>query len=399
MRQGSMKVSILLLCVFFCCALNANATSFSVGSYGAKGDPSVDDTTAFVNTWKAACASSGDVELLIPQGTYFLGQVIFRGPCKFNTITVNLKGVLKASTDLSRFGKGDDWVEFSFFNGLTLTGGGTFDGQGRSSWSKNECPTKKNCKVLPTSVKFVSLTNAEVKGVNSKDPKFFHFGVLQCNNFKASNIYLKAPEDSPNTDGIHIERSKSVSITASTIGTGDDCISIGQGNSDVLISGIKCGPGHGISVGSLGRYPNEGNVQGLIVKDSIIFGTTNGVRIKTWENSPSWSNVDNMTFQNIKMNNVYNPIIIDQNYCPYYNCDRSAPSKVKLSNIFFKDITGSSKSQAAVTVKCSQAAPCQNVNLQNVNLQYTGGSNPTAVCSYANIAFSGTKVPAECTSA
>ncbi|KAJ4757109.1 Pectin lyase-like superfamily protein [Rhynchospora pubera] len=398
MRQGSIKVSTLLLCVFFCCALNANATSFSVTSYGAKANPSADDTTAFLTTWKAACACSGNVELLIPQGTYYLGQTVFRGPCKFNTITVNLQGTLKASTDLSRFGKGDDWVEFSFFNGLTLTGGGIFDGQGSASWSKNECPTKKNCKVLPTSVKFVSLNNAVVNSVTSIDPKFFHFGVLQCKNFKASNINIKAPDESPNTDGIHIERSTTVSITDSIIGTGDDCISIGQGNTDVLISGIKCGPGHGISVGSLGRYPNEGNVKGLIVKDSSLTGTTNGVRIKTWENSPSYSYVDNMTFQNIKMTNVFNPIIIDQNYCPYYNCDRSAPSKVKISNIFFQGITGSSKSQAVMTVKCSKSAPCQNVIVENVNLQYTGGSNPIALCSSADVKFPGTK-PGECTSA
>ncbi|KAJ3709203.1 hypothetical protein LUZ61_012908 [Rhynchospora tenuis] len=397
MRQGSMKVSTLLLCVFSCCALNANAASFNVGSYGAKGNPKVDDTNAFMNTWKAACASSGDVEMVIPQGTYYLGQVKFKGPCNFNSITVSLQGVLKASTDLNKFVSGDDWVEFSFFNGLKLKGGGTFDGQGSSSWSKNQCPNKKNCKVLPTSVKFVSLTNTIVDSVNSKDPKFFHFGVLQCKNFRASNIYLKAPQNSPNTDGIHIEKSTTVVINGATIGTGDDCISVGQGNADILLSSIKCGPGHGISVGSLGRYQNEGNVKGLVVKDSIIFGTQNGVRIKTWENSPSWSYADNMTFQNIQMNNVYNPIIIDQNYCPYYNCDRSAPSKVKLSNIFFKDIRGSSLSQAAVTLKCSKAVPCQNVNLQNINLKYTGGSNSIAQCANANVAFSGTKLPAACT--
>lgn len=45
-----------------------------------------------MNAWKAACASSGDVTIVIPQGIYELGPVKFTGPCKnVHTITVNLQ--------------------------------------------------------------------------------------------------------------------------------------------------------------------------------------------------------------------------------------------------------------------------------------------------------------------
>lgn len=77
---------------------------------------------------------------------------------------------------------------------------------------------------------------------------------------------------------------------------------------------------YNFSVGSLGKYPNEGDVSGLVVRDCTISGTTNGIRIKTWANSPGRSAATNMTFTNIVMNNVTNPIIIDQLYCPFSSC-------------------------------------------------------------------------------
>lgn len=75
---------------------------------------------------------------------------------------------------------------------------------------------------------------------------FFHIGVLDCKNFKASGLRITAPDESPNTDGIHVERCSDVQIDSSIIGTGDDCISVGHGSSNIVISGITCGPGHGI---------------------------------------------------------------------------------------------------------------------------------------------------------
>lgn len=87
-------------------------------------------------------------------------------------------------------------------------------------------------------------------GISSVDSKFFHIAVLSCKNFKASNIKITAPANSPNTDGIHLERNSGVIIQKSNIGTGDDCISVGQGNSDITLTGITCGPGHGIRFGA-----------------------------------------------------------------------------------------------------------------------------------------------------
>lgn len=60
---------------------------------------------------------------------------------------------------------------------------------------------------------------------------------------------------------------------------------------------------------------DEKGVENVTLTNAIFSGSDNGVRIKSWAR-PSKGFVRNILFQNIVMNNVENPIIIDQNYCP-----------------------------------------------------------------------------------
>lgn len=51
--------------------------------YICTNDPCMLHDQAFVNAWKKACSSNGDVNLLVPKGnTYFLKSVRLNGPCK-----------------------------------------------------------------------------------------------------------------------------------------------------------------------------------------------------------------------------------------------------------------------------------------------------------------------------
>uniref|UniRef100_A0A453M847 Exopolygalacturonase n=1 Tax=Aegilops tauschii subsp. strangulata TaxID=200361 RepID=A0A453M847_AEGTS len=349
---------------------------------------------ALMAAWKVACAAAGAVTLQVPAGVYYMGPAQFHGPCKASSLTFLLQGTLKAATDLSRFG--NDWIEFGWVKGLIVAGqnGAAFDGQGAASWPFNKCPIRKDCKVLPTSVLFVNNENTVVKDISSVNSKFFHFALLQNKNTQMINLRINAPGNSPNTDGVHIERCSGVTIVDTKISTGDDCISIGQGNDNIDIQRVTCGPGHGMSVGSLGRYVGEGDVTRVHVKDMTFDGTMNGVRIKTWENSPTKSLAAHMVFESLVMKDVQNPVIIDQKYCPYYNCEHKYVSGVTIKNVTFKNIKGTSSLPVAVLLRCGM--PCLGVVLQDLDLKFKGAGTTSSKCENAKAKYVGYMYPKPC---
>jgi len=218
--------------------------------------------------------------------------------------------------------------------------------------------------------------------------------VNMCQNFKAYDLTITAPSDSPNTDGIHISSSDHVDVSHSVIGTGDDCISIGQGVTNLGVTKITCGPGHGISVGSLGKYDDEKDVSGVVVSNCTLRETTNGVRIKTYSGSPP-SKASGIIFQDIIMDAVKNPIIVDQKYGSH----KSAASKVQISGVHYKNIVGTSTSDVAVSLLCSSQVPC-DVELVDIDLKFQGSSNKaksaSSSCLNAKVKTGGKLNPPAC---
>lgn len=176
------------------------------------------------------------------------------------------------------------------------------------------------------------MTNSTIQDITTKDSKLFHINILECQNLTFQHVTIIAPETSLNTDGIHIARSKVVNVIDSTIKTGDDCVSIGDGAEQVNITKVTCGPGHGISVGSLGKMKNEKPVVGIYVTNCTLIGTSNGIRVKTWPASEDGA-VTDMHVDDIIMQNVSNPIIIDQEYCPNNKCTLTVSTKYQSAEI------------------------------------------------------------------
>lgn len=174
---------------------------------------------------------------------------------------------------------------------------------------------------LLQSLRFNFVNDSRIVGVTSLNSKYFHVTVLGCKNVSFKRFTIITPAESPNTDGIHIGRSTHITITDSKLETGDDCISIGDGSKNIGVTRVTCGPGHGISIGSLGKYPKEDPVSGVYVKNCTLSNTSNGVRIKSWP-AKFGGSASNIHFDDIVMNNVTNPIIIDQVYCPWNQCNK-----------------------------------------------------------------------------
>ncbi|KAJ0093985.1 hypothetical protein Patl1_26950 [Pistacia atlantica] len=387
---SSFVLSVLFLILFFDSSL-AIPVTYNVLSLGAESDGKTDSSKAFLDAWSKACGSIDAATVYVPPGRFLLGKVEFKGQCNNNDIVIRIDGTLVAPSDYNVIGNVGNWLMFEHVNGVSINGG-TLDGQGAGLWSCKK--TGKSCPSGATTLEFSNSNNIFINGLTSLDSQKFHIVINGCNNVKAQGVKVSASGISPNTDGIHVQSSSDVTIMNSRIGTGDDCVSIGPGASNLWIENVACGPGHGISIGSLGKDQEEAGVQNVTVKTATFTGTQNGVRIKSW-GRPSSGFARNILFQHAIMNNVQNPIVIDQNYCPdNKNCPGQA-SGVKISDVTYQDIHGTSASEVAVKFDCSSQYPCSGISLEDVKLTYNN-QPAEASCSHADGSASGIVQPNSC---
>ncbi|KAL5781045.1 hypothetical protein ACOSP7_006074 [Xanthoceras sorbifolium] len=368
-----------LLFLFFSTSFSsATPAGYNVVSFGAKPDGKTDSTKAFLAAWAGACSSVTSATIYVPPGRFLLKNAAFQGPCKISRISILIDGTLVAPADYGVIGDAGNWLFFQHVNGVSISGG-VLDGQGTGLWAcKN---SGNNCPSGATSLGFSNSNNIVINGLTSLNSQMYHIVFHGCNNVKVQGVKVSASGNSPNTDGIHVQLSSSVTILNTKIATGDDCVSVGPGTNGLWIENVACGPGHGISIGSLGKNSEEPGVQNVTVKTATFTGTQNGLRIKSW-GRPSNGFARNILFQDAVMQNVQNPIIIDQNYCPDNKGCPGQVSGVKISDVTYQDIRGTSATEVAVNFDCSSKNPCSGIKLQDVKLTYKN-QPASASCSHA----------------
>ncbi|XP_028087704.1 probable polygalacturonase At1g80170 [Camellia sinensis] len=333
---------------------------------------------SFEDAWKATCSarevSGFSPTMHVPDGYEFLLQpLIFSGPCNSEAVNVVIDGNLTAPSHPSKW-KCDgsncrQWIGFVEINGLYIYGSGTINAQGTKWWgSSNVNHNGKYHGSKPTGFVIAHSNNVHISDLTFIDSPQMHMALERSIWVYVYNLTITAPGDSPNTDGIHIQHSTHVFISQTHIGTGDDCISIGDGSSYLNISMITCGPGHGISIGSLGIRGQYETVENVYVSNVEFRGTSNGARIKTWQGGSGFAR--NIVFEHIRSIGSAHPIIIDQYYCDHTHC-KNQKSAVQISNIRYSYIYGTSEEDTAIHFACSETVPCKDIYMNDIYLQST----------------------------
>ncbi|KAI3455343.1 hypothetical protein Pfo_012006 [Paulownia fortunei] len=370
----------------------------NIHDFGAKGDGFTDDTMSLQDVWKVACSLSSRAKIVIPAGNlYLIRPTNFAGPCQ-SKVTLRVSGIIVAPQDPEVWDGLDvhKWLYFHGVKHLKIEGGGMIDGMGKKWWARS-CKTNDSnpCTHAPTAVTFHKCKKLNIRNITLVNSQQMHMAFTHCMLVAASGVTVIAPADSPNTDGIHISASTHVELKDIIISTGDDCISIVSNSSGIRIKNIVCGPGHGISIGSLGKHNSSASVQDVIVNGAFFFNTENGVRIKTWQGGSGFAR--KITFENIWMKNVSNPIIIDQYYCDSSVTCLNQTSAVSIDSISFRGIKGTSATDEAIIFTCSDSYPCKRLYLENIQLVTSTGT-AKSFCWEAYGTSSGLVYPPSCLS-
>ncbi|KAK9697821.1 hypothetical protein RND81_08G063300 [Saponaria officinalis] len=350
-----------------------NRNHFDVLDFGAINKISDDSSQAFLDAWGTVCNSEFEnPTLLVPKWhTFLVNPIVFSGPCKPETINFEIQGEIVAPPLPSAWEKHDasQWLAFKGVSGLRVYGSGRINGQGFGWWNQS-CkyhPGTSGCtKLAPTAVKFLRCNETSLSGIQFINSSQTHVTLFGCDEFRINALSIDAPGNSPNTDGIHLQHAHNVIITNTMIKSGDDCISIRDHTSNIDISNITCGPGHGVSIGSLGRGGSYVQVQSIHVKDVYFKGTTNGARIKTWQEGKGF--VQRVIYENLFFNSVKNPLIIDQNYGAVKKGRVKENMGVWISDVTFKNIYGTSASKVGVNLNCSESIACTGLTLDSIML-------------------------------
>ncbi|KAL6334798.1 hypothetical protein AAG906_021766 [Vitis piasezkii] len=355
---------------------------FDVMNYGAVGDgkPMIRryhlcamHVQAFLKAWNETCkVQQQHATLNIPAKTFLLNPIQFSGPCVPTSINVQIglfifidfstgSSKIIASTNKSLFSN-NHWLLFSYVKGLTLTGSGTIDGQGAGSWQERRDTSRIDTYQSPKA----------------------HIILTKCDGANINNITISAPEAAPNTTLLaqtmfkfgtpKLEQVLFRSVLALQLHTFscDDCIAISARCSFINITSVTCGPGHGISIGSLGD-PGSGDfdtVSEVHVRSCNFTGrNTTGVRIKTWQGE-----VKKITYEDIMFDNVRYPIVIDQFYCPNNASKTIGTSALAISDVLYTRITGTSSGDEVISLNCGTRNSCNNIVLDDIHLK---SSDPT----------------------
>ena len=383
------------------------SASLSVLDFGAKGDGLSDDTP-FIQAAIFACPKNGVVE--IPAGIYFVKPIFLK-----SHITIDLKmgATLLGSINRhdypilpARIKKDDDIIlELSSWEGVPqptfaslITGIEVehvkFIGEGIIDENAQNSDWWINHKVMrggayrPKGVFLSNCKHVGFQGVTVTNTPSWNLHPYFSSYIDFIDLKIISPKDSPNTDGCNPESCDHVNVIGVDFSVGDDCIAIKSGKyemgmtyrkptSDMIVRNCHMAFGHGAVV--LGSEMS-GGIKDLSVTQCYFEKTDRGLRIKTRRGRGESAIIDGITFENIKMDHVLTPLVMNM----YYYCDEDGKteyvySKEKLpidhrtpylGAFKFKNMTCHNVHVSAGFFYGLPEQPIQSIELENINFTY-----------------------------
>ncbi|WP_167956979.1 glycoside hydrolase family 28 protein [Anaerosporobacter faecicola] len=318
--------------------------TLDVTKFGAKGDGIQDDTT-FIQAAIMACPKESRV--YFPKGTYKVTSIFLKSDIR---IEFAKGAMLSADTEREHFPKFQGLIEsfdeteeynlgtwegnpLVMYSGIItgvnvenvlIYGQGIIEGNAsRENWWFNE-------KVMRGAFRprlfFINhCKNVVVQGLLFRNSPAWTIHPYFSQNIGFYDVAVENPADSPNTDGLDPESCENVDIVGVRFTLGDDCVAIKSGkiymgrkhkkpSTNITIRQCLMENGHGaVTIGS----EMAGGVNHVFVKDCIFRRTDRGLRIKTRRGRGKDAILDEIVFENIKMEQVMTPFVVNA----FYFCD------------------------------------------------------------------------------
>lgn len=276
---------------------------------------------------------------------------------------------------------------------IMLVGEGTIDGNAdKATW----WDTPKGRKVARPRLVFLNkCQNISFHGVTCKNSASWNLHPFFSKNLGFYDVRVQNPYTAPNTDGLDPESCDKVDIIGCTFSVGDDCCAIKSGklymgktyktpaNRHTLRNDLFQ-DGHGAIV--LGSEMS-GGVKNLSVCQCVFKHTDRGLRIKSRRGRGKDAIIDGVLFENIKMENVITPLVINM----YYNCDPDGNSEYVwtrdkntpvddgtpyLGRFVFRDIECEDCECMAGYFDGLVEQPIKEVVIENVNFSFKPDAQP-----------------------
>lgn len=376
-------------------------------TYGAKADGVTKDTKA-IQAAIDDCASAGGGTVRLSGGTFVSAPIVLKSNI---TLDIAKGATLFGSPDHADYPAKTEFrapgtqslVSATNAENITITGGGTIDGNGESWWTLARSIRGSGIvgavQFRPRLVVFDHCKHVRLTDVTVQNSPSWQIVPYYTDDMVIRNVRILAPQHSPNTDAIDPFSSSNMVIDHVYADVGDDNIAIKSGiinspgpdspSRNITITDCEFLHGHGLSIGS----ELAGGAQNIHAERIHFKGTDQGIRIKA--NRDRGNDVGNISFKDITMEDVKTSILISEYYPKVLPQGEVAPEPVQRLTPHFHDITienvKSVNSPWAGVIVGLPESPVKNVVLKNVEIQAKKGMT----IAYATVTGTNVNITAE----